>query len=356
MKIMKLVAAAICAVMLLGMLTAAAPLGAAPPAGGFAQMAYDTKAKLVILFGGISGNNGVDPSALNTETWTFDPAKNLWAKKSPAIHPTGSHGGYMVYDSRADRTILSIRNTDDWGTPEAVVLETWAYDLKKDTWTRLADRPVPIGHIMAGQRLAYDAESDRTIMFGGTLFPSRKMVDETWAYDYNTNTWTDMQPFKHPKGINFMGMVYDTKADRVVMWGDFGTRVYNPALEDAVWTYDYNTNTWQAFEHQNDGPSVRDYNILAYDEAADKIITYGGYPWGNDETWAYDLNTDTWQQMLPATNPGPLSVYSMVYVRDINKTILFGGAEEYYAYWQFKTDTWSYDLGANTWTLVYPGQ
>jgi hypothetical protein len=133
-------------------------------------------------------------------------------------------------------------------------------------------------------------------------------------------------------------------------------RQYNAALEDAIWTYDYNTNTWQAFSHQHDGPSVRDYENLAYDEVADKIILYGGYPWGNDETWVYDLNTDTWQQMLPTTNPGLLSVYSMVYVRDINNTILFGGAEEYYAYWQFKTDTWSYDLGANTWTLVYPGQ
>lgn len=355
MKALKVFGLLICAVALLGILTAAAPVGAAPPAGGFNQMAYDTKAKLVILFGGTSGDSGVDPSALKTETWTYDPAKNLWSKKSPAIHPTGSHGGYMVYDSKADRTILSIRNTDDWAAPpEAVVLETWAYDLKKDTWTRLADMPVKTGQIMIGQRLAYDAESDRTIMFGGLLFPSFKMVDETWAYDYNTNTWTNMQPFKHPKGINLMGMVYDTKADRVVMWGDFGVRVYNAASEDAVWTYDYNTNTWQAFDHQHDGPSVRDYNILAYDEVADKIIMYGGYPWGNDETWAYDLNTDTWQQMLPATNPGPLAAYSMVYARDVNRTILFGGGN--LGTMEFNTDTWSYDLGADSWTLVSPGQ
>ncbi len=352
MKALKAFGLLICAVTLLGVLTAAAPVGAVPPAGGFAQMAYDTKAKLVILYGGISGNNAVDMTAVSYETWTFDPAKNAWTKKSPANHPGGGHGGYMVYDSKADRSILSLRSNDSWPPPAGLTTETWAYDAKKDIWTRLADGP----GALLGQRLAYDAESDRTIMFGGIDLTTWRLVDETWAYDYNTNTWTDMQPFKHPKAINFMGMVYDTKADRVVMWGDFGMRVYNAALDDAVWTYDYNTNTWQAFDHQHDGPPVRDYNILAYDEAADKIITYGGYYWGNDETWVYDLNTDTWQQMLPATNPGPLSAYGMVYANDANRTILFGGAEEYFIYWQFKTDTWSYDLSDDTWTKIAPGQ
>ncbi len=343
MKAMKVFGLLICAVALLGVLSAAAPLRATPPAGGFSQMAYDTNAKLVILYGGISGY-WADPSSSKPETWTYDPVKNRWTKMSPAIHPTVSQGGYMVYDSKADRTILSIGGTS---------LETWAYDLKKDTWTRLADGP----RLLAGQRLAYDAESDRTILFGGMVLPEWEMVDETWAYDYNANTWTNMQPFKHPTDRNFVGMVYDSKADRVVLWGDWSTRWYNEALDNAVWTYDYNTNTWQKFDHRKtEAPWIRDYNMLAYDEVADKIITYGGYWFGNDETWVYDLNTDTWEQMLPATNPGPLSTYSMVYVRDINKTILFGGAAEYPIYWQFKTDTWSYDLGANTWTLVYPGQ
>jgi hypothetical protein len=352
MKAMKVFGLLICAVALLGVLTAAAPIRPAPPAGGFNQMAYDTNAKLIILYGGISGDNVLDPSTLNCDTWTFDPARNVWTKMSPAVHPGGSHGGYMVYDSKADRMIMSIRNDDTWSPTPETALQTWAYDVKKDTWTQLADGP----RLMIGQRLAYDSESDRIILFGGLPIPPNpafRFLAETWVYDYNTNTWTNMRPKVHPLGINFMGMVYDSKADRVVMWGDWSPN-YNPSAEAAVWTYDYNTNTWQAFEHKKDGPSVRDYNNLAYDEAADKIIMYGGYPWGNDETWVYDLNADAWQQMLPATNPGPLSAYSMVYARDVNRTILFGGGSQVTL--QFKTDTWSYDLGANTWSLVYPGR
>ena len=69
MKAMKVFGLLICAVALLGVLTAAAPIRLAPPAGGFNQMAYDTNAKLVILYGGISGNNLVDPAAYNTDTY-----------------------------------------------------------------------------------------------------------------------------------------------------------------------------------------------------------------------------------------------------------------------------------------------
>jgi hypothetical protein len=245
----------------------------------------------------------------------------------------------MTYDSKADRSILSVV-TEDWNA-----LQTWAYDANSDTWTQLADGPIP----MFGQRVVYDTQSDRIIMFGGITLTNFQFVDETWVYDYNTNTWTNMQPRKHPSGRNYVGMVYDSNADRVVMWGDWQWK-YNPSTDSSVWTYDYNTNTWQEFKHVNkDGPAVRDYQMLAYDEKNDRIIMYGGYEWGNDETWIYDLNTDTWRQMYPLKNPGVISRYTMLYARDTNRTILFGG-QDGPNYNQFKGETWLYDLRHNKWT------
>ena len=41
--------------------------------------------------------------------------------------------------------------------------------------------------------MAYDAESDRVILFGGV-----PQNDDTWAYDLNTNTWTLMEPAARP--------------------------------------------------------------------------------------------------------------------------------------------------------------
>ena len=99
------------------------------------------------------------------------------------------------------------------------------------------------------------------------------------------------------------------------------------------------------------GPEVRDYCGLVYDAKADRIIMYGGYSYGNDETWVYNLNTNTWQQMHPAQNPGMISRFTMVYTG--NRTILFGGQDgpDNFVY---NGETWSYNLKANEWNNISP--
>lgn len=319
-------------------------MGSSPTARGYHQMAYDTESQRVILYGGQTGNFFLDPVHLSHETWSFTPDTKVWTQMSPISSPGGSSGGDMTYNSKADRSILSIIS-DDFSR-----LETWAYDANSDTWTRLADGP----RAMVGQRIVYDSESDRIIMFGGFDFSRFKLVDEVWVYDYNSDEWINMpQSHVHPQARNFHGMVYDSKADRVVVWGDW-QRNYTAATDESVWTYDFNTNAWQEFKHKKDGPAVRDYITLAYDEKADKIIMYGGYDYGNDETWIYDLNTHMWQQMQPTIHPGVISRYGMVYVKDVNRTILFGG-QDGVTQFVYKGDTWSFNSKADRWTDISPG-
>jgi N-acetylneuraminic acid mutarotase len=328
------------AVTVLLLLTAANTRGVSPSARAYHQMAYNSELELVILYGGQTGEWS-DPTQWNHETWSFDPQKNKWKQMSPDGIPGGSLGGSMTYDSKADRSILVVMS-DDW-----TASQTWAHDANTDTWTRLADGPV----IMLGHRIAYDAESDRTIMFGGLDMSKYKLVDETWVYDYNTDTWTNMEPRVHPEARNYHGMAYDPKADRIVVWGG---DLYGKANKTAVWTYDYNTNTWQELDSKHaNPPELRDYMNLVYDEKADRFIMYGGYPYGNDETWVYDLNTNTWQQMHPTNNPGIISRYAMVYAKDANKIILFGGQDGATSY-QYNNETWSYNLKKNEWSNVSP--
>jgi hypothetical protein len=340
----RLFRALIFAIIMLFLLTAAGKAGISPSARGYHQISYDTESERVILYGGQTGNFILDPIHLSHETWSFDPDTNVWTQMSLAMSPGGSSGGDMTYDSRRDLSILSVIS-DDFST-----LQTWAYDANADTWTRLADGP----RNMVGQRIVYDSESDRIIMFGGFDFSTFKLVDEIWVYNYDKDEWMNMpQSRVHPQARNFHGMVYDSKADRVVVWGDW-QRNYTPATDESIWTYDFNTNAWQKFEHKKDGPAVRDYIMLAYDAKADKIIMYGGYDFGNDETWIYDLNTNAWQQKQPVNNPGIISRYGMLYVKDVNRTILFGG-QDGATYFQYKGDTWSYNLKANKWVNMIPG-
>ncbi len=39
--------------------------------------------------------------------------------------------------------------------------------------------------------LVYDLESDRVIMYGGAVGDEFN-IPQTWAYDFNTNTWQQM--------------------------------------------------------------------------------------------------------------------------------------------------------------------
>lgn len=64
---------------------------------------------------------------------------------------------------------------------------------------------------------AYDAESHRLVLFGDT--DGFGVEAETWAYDLNTNRWTDMKPARSPPPLQFTQMAYDAGSNRIVLFG-----------------------------------------------------------------------------------------------------------------------------------------
>ena len=310
-----------------------------PPICGYHSMTYDAESKQIIIFGCQSGNPMQQSGRINgNETWSFDPSTQIWKKMSPKVAPGGFIGD-MTYNARADRVIL-VLNTDPV-TPnffDYKTSQTWAYDFNTNTWTRLADGPS--GRL--GARVAYDSESDKVILFGGLTLPTGKVFNETWTYDFNTDTWIQMQPRVSPPPQNYQCMAYDSKADRVVNWGG--------ETEGSLWTYDYNTDTWQNTKSEN-APSAYYYCGFTYDDKANLFIFYGGSDAGTDETWTYDLNSNTWKQMQPTQTPGKLSRHELVYDPVTDRAILFGGQIEGRIF-SYSAKAWLYDLNTNTWTNI----
>jgi hypothetical protein len=72
---------------------------------------------------------------------------------------------------------------------------------------------------------AYDAESDRVILFGGADLHDRPFGD-TWAYDFESDNWARMSPALSPPARYYHGMTYDAANDRVLVFG--GTDVGRP--------------------------------------------------------------------------------------------------------------------------------
>lgn len=139
--------------------------------------------------------------------------------------------------------------------------------------------------------MAYDAKSDRVIIFGGQIgiINSGDYIDydDTWAYDLTDNQWTQMKPLSVPTVRSGAELAYDVESDRVIMFGGFSSSIF---WADE-WAYDYNTNTWMKIAK---GPGNRFGTSMAYDEESDRIILFGGWYMNmsgfiENDTWAYDF-------------------------------------------------------------------
>jgi hypothetical protein len=310
-------------------------------------MAYDSKTDQVLLFGGAIGDPCFeDCPPLFSETWIYDVATNTWTQIKPPSDPGPRANAAMAYDVESDRFILFAGYTS---VDNYAPLDTWSFDMNTKTWTQMK-APGPAYHF--GHKLVYDSKADRMILWGGWNMKDNVGTNDTWAYDYNSDTWTEMKPAVKPPGVNFQGMVYDSKADRVIMWGG--------GDNTSVWVYDYNTDTWEE-RKPSGGPSSRFLHNMSYDSKADRTILFGGYTgdpnkdfdfsFNSSETWAYDYNLNTWTQLKPAANPGLLSEFGLVYLPSNDRLLLFGGLITKGSY---SDKVWLYDFNANTWTEVTP--
>ncbi len=156
----------------------------------------------------------------------------------PLGSPAGRNFGGMAYDAESDRIILvggsSYSPSDD--------PSVWAYDYNSDSWEQMPYEPGSMPGLLYWLKITYDEKEDRVILYGG-LSLDGQAHDETWAYDYNTNTWTDLKPAANPGPLIEFAITYDSAAGLVVMFGGQINDLFDK-LSNQVWTYDYDTNTW----------------------------------------------------------------------------------------------------------------
>lgn len=109
--------------------------------------------------------------------------------------------------------------------------------------------------------------------------------------------------------------------------------------------------TWVDLKPTGSSPSARNNHAMAYDSAADALIMFGGVRDGMgalSDTWKYDLAANTWTRLEPSgAIPAGRWGSAMVYDTDRNEIIMFGG-------WSTRdnADTWTYDPVADTWASL----
>lgn len=301
-------------------------------------MAYDSQNDKIILFGG-----GIGTGIGNNETWTYDYNANKWTKMTPSKSPSARWYHDMSYDSRDDRIILFGGDT----TGNLLSDETWVYDYNKNQWTNMTTsvRPSP----RRGTAMSYDFWNGQTILFGGANNTSQ--FNDTWRYDLRNNKWLNMKPSSIPPISWKHTMVYDFQSSQIVVFGGWNSP---SAYLDDTWIYDYSTNSWMSM-NPTGPPSARQGAAIAYDSWNDRVILFGGWPpgGGNGETWTYDYQTNSWTQKNPIASPDGRYNHAMAYDSKHRRVMLFGGFDTP-SPGLYGDDTWAYDYVNNTWSQRFP--
>jgi hypothetical protein len=311
-------------------------------------MAYDPQDDRVLLFNGYHEKTGgwgyerLDAESRARDEWAYDAAQNRLEYLRTAPYTVYN---MTAYDEQSHRLIA-------FGTDSTAV-----YDLEHRAWEKTEPEEEP-GTWRFGFGLAYDRRSDRTILFGGGDFEGLYLSD-TWAYDYESNTWTEMSPEVSPSRRMYHAMAYDAESDRMILWGasEAGRTPMSEEEKATVWVYDYEANTWTAIAFSG-GPSYRGGHTMVYHPGTDRIILFGGHSQGDvefsDETWAYDYNSNAWTQLAPASHPSGRRYHTMVYAEASDKMVLFGGMAGSFLKEETSDELWIFDPVAEEWSQVLP--
>lgn len=310
-----------------------------PSPRNHAPLVYDAESDRIILFGGWVE----DPTTglFYDDTWTYHYNTNTWTNVTPSTGPPGRGGHVLAYDNESDRVILFGGAKSGGASTLVTYQETWSYHSNTNTWANMSPSVMPSGRVEAS--FAYDIESDHIILFGGYQ-DGGVYSAETWVYNYNNNTWTNMNPTTHPSPRQSAPMTYDVESDRAIIMGGW----HESTFLDETWAYDFNTNTWTLMSPVPH-PQATSYG-LSYDVQADRVISFGGSrnrpeTQLTSDTWAYDFNLDVWTNMSVTLHPSARARTYMVYDIESDRTILFGGkgSSGFIAVYD---DTWAYDYPA----------
>lgn len=291
--------------------------GTSPGVRSAAAMAYDPVRQEEVLFGGCA------VACPSGDTWTFDGS--TWTQRSPATAPPARIYPMMAWDPGSQRVLLFGGS----GTT-SVLNDTWAWD--GSTWTQVGAHGAPPARYEGG--LAADRDG-HLIEFGG--YSTSGQFNDTWSYNGTTDTWTQ-QPAHAPTYRAGMQLAYDENTEQTVLFGGNTFSCPNTTCAGVsgrdTWTWDGTDWTQQT---PAASPPARAFYQMAYNGASAGVTLFGGQDASIlDDTWTWD--GQNWNQQAPVTSAPARDTTAMVYDSDRQRVTLYGGIGAGGGL----ADTWSY--------------
>lgn len=266
------------------------------------------------------------------DVWEWDGV--AWTERAPEGGTPGRWGHGMAYDAARQMSVVFSGGTAD----DTLSPDTWEWDGER--WFRRAATSPP--RPRAVHALVEDAARGVLVMFGGFNADAEVMGD-TWEWD--GASWVDRTPAlpeASPVPRRQHAMVYDPVRGVSLLFGGFADDnigecgLAESARCNDLWAWD--GLTWTPIPAE-DRPPARWGHRLAYDEARDVVVLFGGVGWelggcgaagttACSDTWEWD--GVQWREVSPleGASPPPRDNHGMVYDPLRGVTVVFGGSSE----------------------------
>ncbi|HTM22091.1 MAG TPA: kelch repeat-containing protein [Kofleriaceae bacterium] len=297
--------------------------GDRPSARARAASALDPAGR-VLVFGGrwrATGTSG--DYTLDRDLWAFDLATESWSLVDDGSSgPSGREIPVAAFDATDGALYVYGGDTDPSALGIAPSAEVWRF--QAGAWSPMApggDAPVP-RHFMAS---TFDGNRRRLIIFGGQPgnFVDPGMSD-LYALDLGTMTWSQLHPggAGAPPGRFSATLAYDAEGDRYLLFGGHA----DPGVTNDLWAFDPDAGTWSELAAGDvftgrplgclGNPAEIPDDYVTQDLAAPErrasatvglldgaLLVFGGQSDCSDhldDTWRYSLSSPGWSELLPA--------------------------------------------------------
>lgn len=265
------------------------------------------------------------------------------------LHPTGgppaprgvASNGAVGYDVAHNRLLFfGGVTTNDTSLNDTWVLVNADGTTGAPAWVQLATANTPAPH--KGQAGAYDAASNRLIVYGGCLGKCTPLDDSVYVLANanglgGTPTWEQLHPTggQPPSRTNFTA-VYDASNNRLIIFG--GEDGIHTRYNDA-WVLTHanglgGTPAWTPLAPSGDLPPARRSHVAVYLPATNQMVVFGGdsraSAWLNDLWVLINANglggASVWSQLTPGSSvPAARVTPALIYNQASNHLILYGG-------------------------------
>jgi hypothetical protein len=275
--------------------------------------AFDEARKVVVVFGGISGDLSSGSPAVNQDTWEWSPATGKWTNRTTAgAIPDSRSGAAMVYDSIRAKLILFGGRAGSGSNLE----DTWEWDPTTGVWTDVGAS----GHPSARSQhaMVFEKSTGKVLLFGGGRSATTSAdgtgisisMADTWEYDPTAKTWTARTVTASPSMRNDSALVWDSSTNKAVLFGGIQVDIANAAgvPKQDTWEWDPTAGTWTERTRSGSKPSQRYGHAMAFDGTRKKVVVFGGWDIATgsakNDLWEWDDTTGAWTQRLSGSEAG----------------------------------------------------